>query len=259
MKVAIPELSGSVAPRFEVARSFLIAQIAENQVAASWSVECNGSEGYHRVRLLQIHQVGVLICDGIKGSYSDMLKASGVTVISGVSAATGDALRKFSSGRLTPETLAAADDGMYLMCHEVLVERARELFQLNGYDVSPGPGWDAFLVDLVAEISCPVCRRPVRVAICCAAHTYRTDREIVEFCHATPSGYHARVYICPPGPSVLRCCREYGVELIDPDREPASFAERDTNKIPLLREPVAGHPEGSRVTQGERSSGMNLE
>jgi len=235
-----------VAPRFEAASSFLIVTAEGERIEASETVACAGPEGFRRIRMLRIHQVSVLICNGIKGSYKDMLASSGVTVIDRVSSETEDALKRFFKGSLRPEEGPIEDlPEPCTVPHEKLLRSARMLFQKHGYRVSPGPGEASFLVDLIAETTCPKCHKPVRVAICCGAHTYRANQEITEFHHATQSGYNARVYICPFRPSLQQCCLEYGIELVDPDQTAAESAVETTDRIPLLKGIVLEHEQAS--------------
>jgi len=245
-KVAIPQLGDQVAPRFEAARSLLIATIEDGHIVARSTLACDGPEGYRRLRLIQIHQVSTLICNGINASFLDMLVASGVTVIPKCSCQVEEALELCRSGALASrEYRPDADAEPCPIPHEDLVTQARGLFETHGYRVAPGPGPDAFLIDLVAEIECPVCHLPVRVAVCCGAHTYRAKQEISEFHHATRSGYHARAYICPRREPIWECCREYGIEPLDPmSRNDEDRGRR--GRIPLLHGPVAEHEPASK-------------
>lgn len=115
----------------------------------------------------------------------------------------------------------------------------------GGYDVTAGPGQDAFLIDLVAKISCPVCDRPVRVAVCCGAHTYRPHQEIAGFHRATSTDYNARVYVSPSQPTIVNCCHEFGVQLIDPDPEIEIENSEPDSLIPLLKGIVTDHERAS--------------
>jgi hypothetical protein len=133
---------------------------------------------------------------------------------------------------------AAAD---LSVSHRELVDRAREMFSDHGYHVSDGPGEDAILIDLVAVIPCPICHRPIRVAICCAAHTYRADQEISEFHRATLTGYNARVYISPLCPSIWQSCCEYNIKPIDPDLPPMELKATGGAPVPLLYGEITGH------------------
>lgn len=220
----------------------VIATIDGPDVISSVSMPCAGPDVYQCLRMLQLHRVKVLICNGIKASYLDMLTASGVTVFPKVSMSVDDALRQFIAGKLasvTEEYIQPAE--LCPLPHEELVDHARTLFEEHGYTVSEGPGQDAFLIDLVAMIDCPVCNRPVRVAICCGAHTYRPEQEIAEFHCATSSGCNARVFVCPSQPAILSCCREYGIQLIDPDPGAKQISDETNSKIPLLEGLVIGH------------------
>jgi predicted Fe-Mo cluster-binding NifX family protein len=246
LKVAIPQFAGAVAPCFEAAGNIMIANIEDGRVISSQAVQCTGPEGYRRVRLLQVHRVNALICNGIKVLYRDMLTASGVTVFQNVGATVENALEQFLAGELATE--APCVEELTESCnipHQDLVYWARELFESHGYSVTPGPDQDHHLIDLVAEIGCPVCGGQVRVAICCGAHTYRSTQEITEFHHATPLEYNARVFICPTNPTVEKCCREYGVELVNPNFEGVYGHITVDNKLPILKERVRDHERAS--------------
>jgi len=248
IKIAIPQLDDSVAPRFEAARSFLIAETSGGQILSTRIIECDGPEGYRRIRMLQIHRATVLICNGINSSYRDMLTVSGVTVVPKVSGRVDYALGRYLEGKLLPEENHSYEaTERCAIPHTDLVNCARRLFEAHGYVVTLGPGPDSFLIDLVAEIPCPVCDRRVKVAICCGAHTYRADQEITEFHHATPTGYNARVYVSPPTPPIEKCCREYGIQLVDPAQVAETTDDLSTSLIPLLSGPVTDH---EQATQG---------
>lgn len=241
-KIAVPQLDDAVAPRFEAARHFLVAEVESGQMVCSQVVTCDGPDGYRRVRMLQIHRVSVLICSGIKSSYRDVLVASGVKVISRYSGTVEKALEEYSAGSIGQDQCFADETAkLYPVPHADLVERAKGLFGKCGYKVAPGPGDDSSLIDLVAEMLCPVCSKPVRVAICCGAHTYRADQEIAQFHQATLSGYHARVYVSPIQPAIWQCCREYGIEPLDPDQPVELRAAESGGAIPLLSGPIINH------------------
>jgi predicted Fe-Mo cluster-binding NifX family protein len=246
LKVAIPQFAGAVAPCFEAAGNIMIANVENSLVTSSQAVKCVGPEGYRRVRLLQVPRVNILICNGIRGFYRDMLAASGVTVYQNVSAPVENALEQFLAGKLAAE--APCVEELTESCnipHQDLIYWARELFESHGYSVTPGPDQDHHLIDLVAEIRCPVCGGQVRVAICCGAHTYRATQEITEFHHAAPLEYNARVFVCPVNPTVARYCREYGIELVNPDFEGVYGYTTVDDKLPILRERVRDHEEAS--------------
>lgn len=246
LKVAIPQFEGEVAPCFEVAGNMLIALVEDNAVISSKSIVCVGPEGYRRVRLLQVHGVSTLICNGIKGLYRDMLVASGIKVFQGISAPIEDVLERFTACELDVEP--SSDEELTEPCntpHQDIVYWARTLFESHGYSVHQAPDQDQHLIDLIAEIPCPVCSGLVRVAICCGAHTYRTTQEIAEFHHAMPLEYNARVFICPTNPTIAKCCSEYGIELISPDFEGIHGRIIADGKLPILEGQVRDHERAS--------------
>jgi len=256
--VAIPKFGEAVAPCFEVARVFLFARIEGGQVISQKILECKGCEGFGRIQLLRDNEADVLICGGIKGFYRDLMQASGLAVVSNVSSGVTDALDSYVSGKLshdreTGETVEVIEPEGDIPLED-LVCWTHELFAAHGYRVRPGAELAPFPVDLVAEIECPVCHKPIRVAICCGAHTYRPDQEVKLLHRAAASGYHARAYVRSSTPQVARCCREYEIELIDPD---ASFASCDhpvEGRIPILQSVIRGHEAASAGTTDKRSN-----
>ena len=59
--VAIPTLDDEIAPCFEVARCFVIAEIEKGGRISSSERECRGCEGYGRVKFLAGKKIDVLI------------------------------------------------------------------------------------------------------------------------------------------------------------------------------------------------------
>ena len=242
MNVAIPTYQGTVAPCFEVARIFLLVKIEDNRVQSESSVDAGGCEGFGRIQLLKDRRVDVLICNGIKRFYRDLLQATGVLIISEITASVESAVSDFLAGRLTPDHQPI--DSMKFendVPLDDLICWTRELFRAHGYAVSPGHERAPFPIDLIAEMSCPICTKPIRVAICCGAHTYRPEQEIQLLHQVTTARYDAKVYVHCVTPAVQKCCGQYGIELIDPD---GSFAQADEDagaRIPLLQATIAGH------------------
>ncbi len=242
MKVAIPHLGNNVAPCFEAATSFLIIVIENNQKISSQIVTCNAPEGHKRIRLLTIHRVDLLICSGIKGLYQDMLSASGINVIKNVSGSVDDAIEKLIFRKLSPETPSLDElQSSSAIPHRQMVEWACQLFRKHGYKVSRLQDGDLLLVDLVAEINCPVCNKNIRIAICCGLQTYRPSQEISEFHHATSSGFNARVYVCPSNPAVRKYCREYNIEHLDPESDTPLDRTARKDTLPIIGGPVQDH------------------
>ncbi len=245
-KVAVPQFENSVAPRFEAATSFAMVTIEGSEIISSVAVSSTGFDAFRRLRMLRIHRADALICNGIKASYLDMLSASGITVYPEISMPVKEAIKRLIDGNLKAvgEHLHESPE-INARPHDEVVDSARTLFENNGYEVTVGPGRDAFLIDLVAEISCPVCSRPVRVAICCGAHTYRPAQEIAEFRRATSTGYNARVYVCSSQSSVVNCCHEYGIQPFDPDPDAQIESDQPDTMIPLLKGQIIDHERAS--------------
>lgn len=251
--VAIPMFEHGVAPCFEVANQFMISVLEDGELTSSRAIGCRGCEGFGRVRLLRDKNVQMLVCDGIKGFYRDLLGASGIEVISGVTLSIEEVLRELAVGSLngvTDDPLTEEESPDIPL--EDLICWARELFEAHGYKTTPGAERAPFPIDLIAEISCPLCKRPVRVAICCGAHAYRTDQELREFSRVSATDYHARVYVRPASSSVKQCCFDYGIDLIDPDKESTVHRRIAKGRIPLLLGTVVGHEKASRSSGDDR-------
>jgi predicted Fe-Mo cluster-binding NifX family protein len=243
-KVAIPIFNENVAPCFESASLFMICDVDSDGGINSHMVDCVGCEGFGRIRLLLEHDVKVLLCNGIKGFYLDILESSGLSVINNLSIGAEKALQMYLDGKTKPQDHNNnLDEISCEIPHEDLLCWARELFESHGYTVSIIQDEEdtPFPVDLVAEINCPICHRQIRVAVCCGAHTYRPDQEIREFHHVSSSMYQAKVYVYPGNPLIQKRCREYNIQLIDPDSESANRDQKTTDRIPLLEYPVVSH------------------
>jgi predicted Fe-Mo cluster-binding NifX family protein len=241
-KVAMPILDETLAPCFEVARYFMICDISDPQNIITRIEKCSGCEGFGRVRFLQENDVSVLICNGIKSFYRDLLITSGIKVISNVSLAASDALNSFLAKELKfDESAIAPSPVLSPIPRDDMVCWARDLFSSNGYRVSEIDGPSHSLIDFVAEINCPICGKLIRVAACCGAHTYNYAQEIKHFHYSTSSNYQARVYINAANSELVQTCREYNVELIDPDSEDNLIDKNAIGRIPILRNPIQGH------------------
>jgi predicted Fe-Mo cluster-binding NifX family protein len=242
MVIAIPIFNDEIAPCFEAATRFLIAHAEHAEGVTKRIAECTGVGGFARARLLRDEGVSILICDGIKGFYRDLLQASGLAVVDGNSLSVEEALASYLTGKIKP---SGRMPEIYNLAGNMplddLISWTRHLFESSGYEIHGGAVKAPFPIDLVAEIKCPVCEKPIRVAICCGGHSYRVDQELSEFNRASVTDFHAQLYVHPALPGLRKRCKEYGIELLDPlspiNRD--SGASRD--KIPILNAPVKGH------------------
>jgi len=242
MNVAMPILKERIAPCFEAASVFRVVQVEDGRIASEKTVECSGSKGFHRVRLVRVHDIDILICGGIKGFYSDLLRSMGVRIITEASGSISEVLEAFIEGKLPHKDSIPPPQAM---THEYklpeLIDWAKNYFTGNGYSIKDGPGLDSFLVDLVAEMKCPRCGRDIRVAVCCGVHTYSTEQEIQEFNYCAKSGYNSRVFVYPGDEKTSHQCRAFGIEHINPEMKIENYKAENV-EIPILSLPVEGHP-----------------
>ncbi|MBN2227712.1 MAG: hypothetical protein JW763_10140 [candidate division Zixibacteria bacterium] len=192
--------------------------------------------------MIQDNKAEVLICNGIKEFYRQLLQSSGVTVIDNVSLTITAALERYLEGNLRsgPHTEALTETSCQIP-HKDIVCWARELFESHGYQVSLAKDKTTFPIDMIACMPCPMCGKTICVAVCCGAHMYRIDNEIREFHHRARATCQAEVYIHPSHPSVIKRCQEYGIQLIDPNAETANLDRVVAGRIPLLTRPIPGH------------------
>jgi hypothetical protein len=205
-------------------------------------VHCTGCEGFGRVQLLLDQHVDVLICNGIKSFYRDLLHSYGIRVIPDAVGTVDGVLADFLADRLAPRDEEGLDASAGpTIPLEDLVCWTKELFAAHGFTVFPGADRAPFPVDLIAEIRCPLCGKSIRVAICCGAHTYRCDQELAQLHQVAGSDFDACVYIHPATERAVRYCSDYGFELLDPNAQFASSDRPETNRIPILQKPIPGH------------------
>jgi predicted Fe-Mo cluster-binding NifX family protein len=250
LKIAIPKLNNIVAPCLECANYFLILTHLDQKADSSQIIKTNNCEGYGRVRFLIDIKITHLVCNGIKAFYRDLLKTSGIVVIDNVSDTIANIISKISSGQFSWQERKTDTSSLYCKIpHKDLVCWTKELFTNHGYSVQKCPGCSPFPIDLIAKINCPVCSKELHVAICCGAHTYRSDLEIREFYHCASKDYQAKIYVQLVNEEIRACCREYDIELLDPDDEQIDINKNNSGRIPILRNPVLGH-EAARMTTG---------
>jgi len=246
LKVAIPVYNDDIAPCFEAASYFLIAEVENGGEITVGIVPCLEAEGIGRVRFVRENEIETLLCSGIKDFYRGMLQAAGIKVISNIGYPAREALDLYINGKFgdRPEKIIPSDYACGILLDD-LICWAKDFFESYGYKIKCGAGAGPFPIDLTAEIACPVCSHPVRVAVCCGAHMYRPDQEVREFYRAAGSDYHARVYVHPHNPEMHDCCQEFGIELIDPYIDPSQFRMIFASGIPPLQRIVEGHEQAA--------------
>jgi predicted Fe-Mo cluster-binding NifX family protein len=250
--VAIPVFDDAIAPCFEAASRFIVYHVQADRIESEKVEQADGCDGFGRVHLLRKVKADVLICSGIKAFYRDMLTSTGMRVIAGISEPYRQALSRFLSGNLQDVSTAhpSCPAGHDIPLRD-LICWTKDLFKSHGYKVTIAMNTSPFPIDLIAEINCPRCGKPVRVAICCGAHSYRADQEIREFNLVTGGDYHARVYVHPRNRYAEDYCRQYNIELIDPDRDFYQPSDTPPDRLPVIKQVVTGHELASGAQKEE--------
>jgi predicted Fe-Mo cluster-binding NifX family protein len=242
MNVAIPILNNDIAPCFEAARKFRIIKTGQSGIHSTKSFICNVIKGYDIIKLLQLHKTDILICNGIQNYLKDQLKSNGIEVISDINDPVECVIDKFLTGELEEKNRNNNHlDEYYSVIHHDLVLWAEDLFRDNGYAVTSLSENESILTDFVAVYDCPVCKKPIRIAVCCGAQMYRADYEIREFFHAVQSRYDVYAYVYIYDPKIARCCSKYGMEYICTENFNLKNAQTGNVVIPILKNPIRTH------------------
>ena len=107
VKVAIPRMGEFVAPCFEYSATMAIFTIEEGRIVEQMDFPFRSRDPFDRVRLLRDQKVDVIICGGMTERYQDLVKTSGIEVISWVSGPVDDLVSLFIRGKLVPGRAAA--------------------------------------------------------------------------------------------------------------------------------------------------------
>ncbi len=242
LRIVVPCFGQEVAPLFGACRRFHVWEFEADKVVDHREIAMYVNDGTQRVRMLRRMGVHVLICNGIEERIRLTLEAEGIKVIDGVLGLVHDALYGYLAGRIHPQTHEDGLDPSEVQAHTAdLVEWTRELFQDNGWNVRSAHDSGIYPTDLVAELQCPICGKPVRVAICCGAHAYKVDEELLEFRRVTSDKYHSRVYVNQALGAISRACSEYEIELLDPSAFVRVQEDQSKTYIPPLHGKVSGH------------------
>ena len=100
MQVAIPTFGARVAPSFLHCDRMLVADIVAGEVAYTEVVSTGGRSEAERIKLLEDHQVVVLVCGGIDCELTAEIRALGIEVISNVAGETDVVLAHVVRGDL---------------------------------------------------------------------------------------------------------------------------------------------------------------
>jgi predicted Fe-Mo cluster-binding NifX family protein len=104
LKVAIPRFGKEVAPCFEYSATITIFTIKKGRPTGQVDFTVQSPEAFDRVRLLRDQDVDTLICGGVQDVFEDLLRGTGINVISWISGTVEEVLERFIHGRLVPGT-----------------------------------------------------------------------------------------------------------------------------------------------------------
>ena len=100
MKVAIPRYVELVAPCFEYSATIAVFTIERHNVVDQVDFTLQSRLAMDRVRLLLDQGIDTLICGGVQDRYEDLIRATGIHVISWVSGGVDALLESFLRGTL---------------------------------------------------------------------------------------------------------------------------------------------------------------
>ncbi|TKJ36572.1 hypothetical protein CEE37_14935 [candidate division LCP-89 bacterium B3_LCP] len=242
-RIAISCFGEEIAPRFDNARRFRCWEISNNEAKDYPGISAEETDGLYRVKLLRRSRIHVLICNGIEERYREMLEVDGCYVVDGVTGSALHALSDFLEGRLQQRFHGESLPHGEILPHTAeLVLWTGDLFRTLGWDVQQPAKPNIFPIDLLAQRSCPFCQKPVNVAICCGAHSYRIHEEIKELKRVTASSYNARVFVHRAVAGIEDICKDFEIELVDPDDYTSDALDQESrSSLPPLRGIVIGH------------------
>ncbi len=241
-RIAIACFGEEVAPCFDSAHRFRYWRIVDDEAVDYRELESEGSEGIARVKLMKQAGVDVLICNGISARMCEMVEGDGCVVIDGVVGSASDALFGLLAGQIKPRRQEPPLKPEQIQHHTAdLVAWTEVLFQKLEWEVRRVLEDYLFPIDLLAERQCPLCGKIIRTAICCGAHAYRIEKEIQELKRVTAVGYNARIYVHHAIPGVSSTCRDFEIELLDPNDFANGESVNHHNVLPPLKGLIAGH------------------
>jgi len=91
-----------VAPCFECSATIAIFSVEGDTVVDQIDFPISSKEALDRVRLMRDQHVDTIICAGVQSTVGDLIRASGINIISWVSGSVEELLMAFLQGRLVP-------------------------------------------------------------------------------------------------------------------------------------------------------------
>lgn len=248
MKIAVTIFKDEIAPCFEAAKRFQVLEIQDSRIVNEKYLECRARGPIARLRLLKEADIDVVICNGIRSFYKDMLEAENRKVFKDVTGKIKKAIDLYLKGEIgrASKKVRPEDQAPCIFEMGELVQMTGEYFARNGYEVSDEE-YD-FPVDMLATIKCPKCKKPIRVAICCGGHLFSWEKEIKELRNISEN-FDAAVYVHAAQKPVARTCRDYKINLLDPWVLENEEKGKKNSPLPILRIPVKGHEKAYKAKQ----------
>jgi predicted Fe-Mo cluster-binding NifX family protein len=102
LKIAIPRMGECIAPCLECSATITIFSVEDGSVLDQIDFPISSREPLDRIRLLRDQKVDTIICAGVQDTFGDLVRASGIKMISWVSGSIEELLIAFLEGRLVP-------------------------------------------------------------------------------------------------------------------------------------------------------------
>lgn len=99
-KVAIPRFGEHVAPCFGFSATVTIFMVEDGEVRGQRDFVLQSRRELDRLRLLRDQEVDTLICGGLQDRLEDIIRASGIRVVSWVDGNVDELLERFLRGEL---------------------------------------------------------------------------------------------------------------------------------------------------------------
>lgn len=99
-KIAIPRFGETVAPCFGFSATVSIFIVSDGEVIGQSDFVLQSQRELDRLRLLRDQEVEALICGGLQDRFEDIIRASGIRVISWVTGNVEELLSAFLRGEL---------------------------------------------------------------------------------------------------------------------------------------------------------------
>jgi predicted Fe-Mo cluster-binding NifX family protein len=218
MKIlTIPTFKNEVAPSFDYASLFNLFKLGHQKIIRHDSLHFDEENSQARVHHLQGLKTEIVICNGIRSHSVRLLQYHQIQVITGLSGEIEIAIQRFLKGEFEDINIDINQIALQKQ-QEVgnFVDWSKTIFKQMGYSVSlPKASETFFPIDFIGAKVCPVCEKPIKVAVCCGNHLYKKEVELKEFVSRTGENFDVKVYVHPAFPAIEKLCKKHHVQLVD--------------------------------------------